>query len=58
MLPPTGTYKNHGDYVSRVAMLTDEALASLVHSQVIEAADAGALYSCVVSRKAMTAVGK
>ena len=58
LLPPGGAYRNHGDYVSRVVHKTQQALASLVNSQVLASAEAGAVESCVVAPRAASGAGK
>ncbi len=51
-VPPTGSYRNHGDYVSQVARFVNELLADLVIAGVITEDDVPELSSCLVSPRA------
>lgn len=57
-VPPTGTYKNHGDYVKKVAQLTEALVNSQVAAGLITAKEAETLQSCVVNPRARSNVGK
>jgi hypothetical protein len=58
LVPPTGAYRNHGDYVRQVVHKTAQAVASLVNSQVVTAAEGEEIQSCIVSQRAQTDAGK
>jgi len=55
---PTGTYKNHGDYVKQAAQLTEALVNSQVDAGLITADEAETLQSCVVNPRARSEVGK
>jgi len=55
---PTGTYKNHGDYVKKVAQLTEALVQSQVTAGLITEEEAEELQSCVVNPRARSNVGK
>lgn len=57
-VPPTGTYKNHGDYVKQVAQLTEALVNSQVAAGLITEEEAKILQSCVVNPRARSNVGK
>jgi len=57
-VPPTGTYKNHGDYVKKVAQLTEALVNSQVAAGLITEEEAEELQSCVVNPRARSDVGK
>jgi hypothetical protein len=58
LVPPTGTYRNHGDYVRQVVHKSQQAVASLVNSQVVTQAQGEEIQSCIVSHRAETDAGK
>lgn len=57
-VPPTGQYRNHGDYVQRVAQLTEALVLSQVNAGLITNEQAEKLQSCVVNPRARSNVGK
>ena len=57
-VPPTATYRNHGDYVKQVAQLTEALLASQVAAGIISLEEAEEIQSCVVNPRARSDVGK
>lgn len=57
-VPPTGTYRNHGDYVNQVAQLAEALVQSQVTAGIITAEEAVDLQSCVVNPRARSLVGK
>lgn len=57
-VPPTGQYRNHGDYVKRVAQLTEALVRSQVTAGLITQTEAEKLQSCVVNPRARSNVGK
>lgn len=57
-VPPNGVYKNHGDYMRRVAQLTESLVQSQVDASIISPEEAEELQSCVVHARAKSAVGK
>jgi hypothetical protein len=57
-VPPTGTYKNHGDYMKKVAQLAEALVQSQVDAGLITEEEAEELQSCVVHPRARSNVGK
>jgi len=57
-VPPTGAYKNHGDYVRQVAQLTEALVNSQIEAGLITQEEAEKLQSCVVNPRARSEVGK
>lgn len=57
-VPPTGSYRNHGDYVRQVAQLAEALVNSQVAAGLITEEEASALQSCVVNPRARSDVGK
>jgi hypothetical protein len=51
LVPPTGSYKNRGDYMNKVAKVTQTALGSLVDAGVVTSKQAEDIQACVVSTK-------
>jgi hypothetical protein len=58
LVPPEGSFRNHGDFVQQVVRKTKEALASLVNSGVLTREEAGDIQSCIVSARAQGDAGK
>ena len=58
LLPPGGSYRNHGDYVRQVSLRARQAVDSLINSQVVTAAEGEGLHACVVRSRAGNDAGK
>lgn len=57
-IPPTGTYKNHGAYMTQVAQLAEALVNSQIVAGIITAEEGKELQSCVVNPRARSNVGK
>lgn len=57
-VPPEGEYKNHGDYMRKVAQLAEALVNSQVEAGLITPEEAEELQSCVVNPRARSDVGK
>ena len=57
-VPPNGDYRNHGDYMQKVAQLAEAVVNSQVEAGSITPEEAEKLQSCVVNPRARSDVGK
>lgn len=57
-VPPTGTYRNHGEYMRLVAQLAESLVNSQVAAGLITPQEAEELQGCVVSQRARSSIGK
>jgi hypothetical protein len=58
VVPPEGSFRNHGDFVRQVVRKTREALASLVNSGALTRVEANHIESCILSARAQSDAGK
>ena len=58
LVPPTGHYSNHGQYMTMVVQKTKQAVGSLVFSHVLTAGQGQKVQSCIINKRAQNDVGK
>jgi hypothetical protein len=58
LLPPAGSFRNHGDFISQVTNKSKQAIASLVNSGALTRAQGEQVHSCIVSNRAKSNAGK
>lgn len=58
LVPPDGTYRNHGEYVRQVTHKARQAVDSLINSAVVTRQEGAALHACVVRSRARSDTGK